>query len=165
MNSSRIRSGLLSQRAGSGARLVLAVSLGLASVVLTPLPGHSHRLTPDQVITRFRAADMAKTFDVAQVERSADLARMLVVRVGDGWWEAKSEDRVRVAEKWLHMWRDAVPGGIVAVVDPSDRPVLNYDGNGKARLEPRPASVSALPDAEQEQRLKSADEQSAASGG
>ena len=165
MNCARIRPDLFSQRAGFGARLALALTLALTHGVFTPQPSCSHRLTPEQVMARVRATDMSAHFYVAEVERSAALPRMLVVRVGPGWWDAEASLRTQVAEKWLHMWESAVTGGIVAVVDDRDRAVVNYDGNGRARLEPRPAPDDTAPGIGKEQHRKPADEQSAASGG
>lgn len=59
---------------------------------------------------------------------------MLVVRVGPGWASVYPERRRDAAETWHHLWRDAVPSGIVAIVDRDDLPVVNFDAAGLATV-------------------------------
>lgn len=101
---------------------------------------HAHPLGADQVIARLLAPDMAKAFDVVSVERSADLDRLLVVRVGPGWQRAEPELRREASQKWLHMWKAATRNGIVAVLDAdSEASLVGFDGNGEATLKgPQP---------------------------
>ncbi|HVM97329.1 MAG TPA: hypothetical protein VMT89_13125 [Candidatus Acidoferrales bacterium] len=66
--------------------------------------------------------------------------RLLVVRVLRAKWDAApAEVRAKLATEWRETWRHNVPGGIVAVLDATnDRPLVNYDGEGKPRLAPSP---------------------------
>lgn len=78
---------------------------------------------------------MKRTFDVVSVATDPKLERLLVVRVGPRWHEVDPQLRLSVAEKWLHLWRDAVANGIVAVLDEGgDDSLVGYDADGNATL-------------------------------
>jgi hypothetical protein len=89
----------------------------------------AHTLAPEVVIAR-----IAGTATVEAAARDATTPRLLVVRVGPGWERLGPTERLALAEEWHRHWRDAVPQGIVAVLDAgSGRPVVNFDGAGRAR--------------------------------
>lgn len=106
-----------------------------AAVVLAATCAAAHHATPEQVVARLNSADMRVPFDIASVERSPELPRMLLVRVGKGWAQIDAVRRVEIAEEWYTLWRDAVPNGILAIVDAADRPLVNFDPGGRARLQ------------------------------
>ena len=120
------------------ATVALALFAGLAGVA--PGRTHAHALSVDQVIAQLRAPDMVEAFDVVSVDRSADLDRLLLVRVGPGWQRADPALRREASQKWLHMWRAATRNGIVAVVDAaSEVSLVGFDADGRATLKsPQP---------------------------
>ena len=77
---------------------------------------------------------MRASYDVTDVVRAENLPRLLIVRVGRGWASVDSLRRVSAAEEWYQLWRDAVPDGILGVVDAADQPLVNFDASGRARL-------------------------------
>ena len=94
-------------------------------------------------MARLNGADMRVPFDITSVERPTELPRMLVVRVGKGWAQVDAVRRVETAEQWYMLWRDAVPNGILAIVDAADRPLVNFDPSGHARLQEPAARATA----------------------
>ena len=117
---------------------LLALSLLPAA---RPNAARAHTLTAGQVIARVGAADSVEAFGVESVDRSADLDRLLIVRVGKRWQEADPELRRTVSEKWLHMWQATTRNGIVAVIDAtSGASLVGYGVDGRATLKnpPRP---------------------------
>ncbi len=88
---------------------------------------------------------MRDAFDITSVERAKDLARLLLVRVGPGWASVYPARRIAAAEGWYQLWRDAIPNGIVAVVDARDRPLVHFDVTGRALLRDPPPATPALP--------------------
>ena len=105
-----------------------------AAMLLVAAAAHAHHLTPDEVAARLSAADVRQSFDVIDVARPRDLPRLLVVRVGRGWASVDPLRRVSAAEEWYQLWRDAEPDGVVAIVDTEDRPLVNFDASGGARV-------------------------------
>jgi hypothetical protein len=93
----------------------------------------AHRPGPDDVRAHILAA--RRQFGITAVERHADLPRLLVIRVGPEWGGAPIAIRLQAAEDWLSRWRHATPQGVVAIVDAaSDRPLVNFDANGRATI-------------------------------
>jgi hypothetical protein len=71
------------------------------------------------------------------VARDAHVPRLLLVRVGADWYALDPERRRAFADGWRRHWREAVPDGLVGVLDAaSGKPAVNYDGRGRARLLP-----------------------------
>jgi hypothetical protein len=119
-----------------------AVVVGVATALVATCAS-AHHATPEQVVARLKTADVRASFDVTRVERSRELPRMLVVRVGTGWAQVDPVRRVETAEEWYTLWRDAVPNGILAIVDAADRPLVNFDPGGRARLQKPAAHATA----------------------
>jgi hypothetical protein len=125
-----------------------AVAAG-AAVVLAATCAAAHHATPEQVVARLNSADMRVPFDIASVERSPEMPRMLLVRVGKGWAQVDAVRRVEIAEEWYTLWRDAVPNGTLAIVDAADRPrelrsqrACALAGSGRAPRHRRDAALS-----------------------
>lgn len=115
--------------------MLAPLALSLLFPVACPGVARAHTLTAGQVIARVGAADSVEAFGVVSVERSADLDRLLIVRVGKGWQEADPELRRTVSEKWLHMWRAATRNGVVAVINATGgTSLVGYDADGRATL-------------------------------
>ena len=109
--------------------------LGSTALVLAAAAAaHAHHATPEEVVTQLRGEEVRRAFDITSVERSADLPRMLLVRVGPAWTKVDPAQRVAAAERWYALWRDAVPNGIVAIVDTAEHPLVNFDPGGRAHL-------------------------------
>jgi hypothetical protein len=118
------------------------VAAGIAAVLAATCAA-AHHATPEQVVARLNSADMRVPFDITGVERPPELPRMLLVRVGRGWQQVDAVRRVETAEAWYTLWRDAVPNGILAIVDAADRPLVNFDSSGRARLQEPAARATA----------------------
>jgi len=115
-------------------RWVTSLALGLACAA----GAAAHWPAPEEVIAEIRGA-AGREAGVVEVARDAHTARLLVVRVGGRWSDQTPERQRALADDWLAHWREAVPDGLVGVVDAaSGRPVINYDARGQARVPPRP---------------------------
>jgi hypothetical protein len=72
---------------------------------------------------------------VSAVARDEKVSRLLVIRVGSGCSKVPPDERTAAAEEWWALWRDAVPQGIVAVLDAeTSASLVNFDPAGGARL-------------------------------
>lgn len=94
----------------------------------------AHHATPQEVVARLNGTEMRTEYGIASAAIAEDLLRMLVVRVGPAWFQIDPVRRVGAAESWYALWRDAVPDGVLAIVDAAERPVVNFDSAGRARL-------------------------------
>jgi hypothetical protein len=108
-----------------------------------PITASAHHITPDQMIQSLINTGAKQKFDITAAERSTDLPRMLIIRVGPGWTGVYPTRRVLAAEEWYQMWRDAVPNGVLAIVNAAERPVVNFDPQGRATLRDSPATPAA----------------------
>jgi hypothetical protein len=105
---------------------------------VTAATGLAHTIPPDEVIARV-LGERARA-GVASAERDAKVSRLLVVRVGAPWTQLPAARRLELADEWRHLWRDAVPQGIVAILDAeTGKTVVNFDGAGRAHVTPPPA--------------------------
>jgi hypothetical protein len=83
---------------------------------------------------------MRETFGVVEVTRDPRLPRLLVVRVGERWRVVEPSARRAAAEEWWSRWRHTVPQGILAVLEQgTDRPLVNFDPDGRAVVKDVPA--------------------------
>ncbi|MGH7788418.1 MAG: hypothetical protein ACRERC_16230 [Candidatus Binatia bacterium] len=117
--------------------------LALGALLALAAAAAAHEISPDEAMARIGDPAVRAAFDVTAVERKADLPRLLVVRVGPGWAAVYPERRRDAAETWYHLWRDAVPGGIVAIVDRDEQSLVNFDAAGLATMHdpaPRPTA-------------------------
>ena len=96
----------------------------------------AHWARPEDVIGRIGAQTVRETLGVVEVARDPRLPRLLVVRVGEKWRGAEPSARRAAAEEWWSSWRHTVPQGIVAVLEHgTDRPLVNFDPDGRAVLQ------------------------------
>jgi hypothetical protein len=103
----------------------------------------AHWPAPDEIV-----AEVRETPGVVDVTRDATVPRLLLVRVGPAWYALAAERRLTLADDWRSHWRQAVPNGLVGVVDAvTARPAVNYDGRGRPRLAPPvpPPGTAATP--------------------
>jgi hypothetical protein len=96
----------------------------------------AHTLSADDVIAEIGGAE-GRAVGVVSVARDPRVARVLVVKVGPGWAAAPAVLRVQAVETWLAHWREAVPRGVLGVIDDATGATLvNFDARGHARLTP-----------------------------
>jgi hypothetical protein len=125
--------------------MAMRASVLLAALLLAGSAA-AHHATPPEVVARLNGTEMRTEYGIASAAIATDLPRMLVVRVGPTWFQVDAVRRVTAAESWYALWRDAVPGGVLAVVDAAEQPVVNFDSAGRARLhDPAAARPTAAP--------------------
>ena len=105
----------------------------------------AHWDRPETVIAQLRAPELRQAFGITATERAADLARLLVIRVGPQWFQKPADARRTAAERWWQQWRHAVPQGIVAILDESSgQSLVSFDAHGRAGVkephQPTPAA-------------------------
>jgi len=105
-------------------------------VVLLVGRAAAHWPSAEEVVAEVGGAE-GRAAGVVEATRDPAVARLLLVRVGAAWYALAPERRRALAERWRTEWREAVPDGLVGVVDAtSAHPVINYDVRGQARVEP-----------------------------
>ena len=112
-------------------------------VVLLAASAGAHWPTADEIV-----AEVARAPGVVDARRDVEAPRLLVVRVGPEWTALPPARRLALAAEWRTHWRDAVPDGLVGVLDAATaRPAVNYDGRGQPRLAPPapPPGTAATP--------------------
>ena len=103
------------------------------------LPAYGHRLPPEAVVERLRSAAEREHFGITSVEQSAELPRLLVIRVGLTWDALPPSERAGASERWLQAWRHVMDHGIVAIIDAdSGASLVGFDAAGRATLRRRP---------------------------
>ncbi len=101
----------------------------------------AHFITPEEVLASLQSPGTRNAFGIESAERDGKLPRLLFIRVGPHWSAIPEGRRIGAAEEWQYLWADAVPSGIVAILDAvTDQPLVNFDGNGRAVLKTPPAS-------------------------
>jgi hypothetical protein len=104
------------------------------ALLLAAGAAHAHQVTPEQVEAGIATQPAAAALDVQSAARDPRLGRLLVVRVGPGWSRAPAALRTRAAEAWHSLWREASPTGVLAIVDPDGRSLVDFDPYGRARM-------------------------------
>jgi hypothetical protein len=105
-------------------RLAIVIALGTAAAF-------AHTPSPDDVVASIGSPAARAAAGVVRAERDAANPRVLLVRVGAGWFALAGQARAAAAAEWRAAWRHAVPGGVVAVLDAhTDRPVVRYGRGG-----------------------------------
>ncbi len=108
-----------------------AIPRALGAVVLVATTALAHWQTPDEVVAELNAPALRATSGVERATRDPKSPRLLVVRVGAGWYALAAEERREQAEEWLALWRHNVAQGIVAVLDArTERPVVRFAPGG-----------------------------------
>jgi hypothetical protein len=110
-----------------------AVTTPLVAALLVAT-AQAHWPRPEDVVARI---DGARAQGVMDVRPDAAVPRLLVVRVGPPWHALPVAERRALAEAWRQEWREAVPNGLLGVVDAErGAAVVNFDANGRARVAP-----------------------------
>ena len=103
-------------------RWMLAVALALVAG-----RAWAHSLAPDEVVASLDAPAARVAMGVERAAVDLRNPRVLLVRVGAGWFDLPPSARVTAAADWRSTWRAAVPQGIVAVLDAgTSQPVVRY---------------------------------------
>jgi hypothetical protein len=103
--------------------VVLTFLLAAASV-------WAHTPAAEEVVASLATPAARVAMGVERVERDGRNPRVLVIRVGAGWFAQPRADRAAAAVRWRDAWRLAVPAGIVAVLDARERPVVQWGRGG-----------------------------------
>ena len=112
-------------------------------VVLLAGNARAHWPAADAIV-----AEVARAPGVVEARRNVAAPRLLLVRVGPAWTALPAARRLALADEWRRHWREAVPDGLVGVIDAATaRPAVNYDGRGQPRLAPPapPPGTAATP--------------------
>jgi hypothetical protein len=121
----------------ASSRATLACLGLLLAGVVSREPALAHRLSPELMIVQLESAATRGAYGVVDARRSAELPRLLMIAVDDGWAAIDPETRRVVAERWRRLWRESVSQGVVAVVDAaSGESLVSFDAVGRARLKP-----------------------------
>ena len=116
--------------------------LASAGTLVLCVPGvAAHQVKPEEVVARLQASSLREAFDITQVVRDPAVPRLLIVRVGSGWYKVSASQRRSAAERWHALWQSSVRNGIVAVLDgATGQPLVNYNARGRALLKERAAT-------------------------
>ena len=102
---------------------------------------NAHHLTVQQVLDGLNSDGMKKQAGVEEAAVDKKVTRLLWIRIGPRWYKLTDLERERLAVQWLKMWKDAVPNGIVSVVDlVTSEPVVSYHPSGKVTFSVHRAS-------------------------
>lgn len=116
----------------------------LLVLVLVALTGAAagHAPPPAGVVAAIDGEASRRAWGVEGARRDAQTPRLLVIRVGPGWYARPIAARRAQAAEWLRVWRHAVERGVVAVVDGRTAAAVVRFGPGGQVLEvaeaPRP---------------------------
>jgi len=119
---------------------VVALLAGLGA------PAAAHWLSPEAILAELDS-EPARALGVERAARDEKTPRLLVIRVGDGWYTMPAAKRRTQAGAWLELWRHNVAQGIVAVLDArTDRPVVHFGPGGLvAEVTDAPAGAGGKP--------------------
>lgn len=106
-------------------------ALALAALLALARVAGAHSLAPEVVVAELSAPASRVSLGIERAGPDARNARVLVVRVGPRWFALPVALRTSVAAQWRTAWRDAVPQGVVAVLDArTEEPVVRYGRAG-----------------------------------
>jgi hypothetical protein len=106
----------------------------------------AHWLPPEALVAELNGS-IGRGRGVARAERDRGNPRLLVIRVGEGWYALPARDRSEQAAGWLERWRHSVPHGLIAVLDAeSDRAVVRFGPGARVTgVEGPPRSERRVP--------------------
>jgi len=109
-------------------------------------PAAAHWQSPEAILAQLDS-EPARALGVERAARDEKTPRLLVIRVGDGWYAMSAAKRRTQAGAWLELWRHNVAQGIVAVLDArTDRPVVRFGPGGiVAEVADAPAGARGKP--------------------
>jgi hypothetical protein len=91
----------------------------------------AHTPSADDVVASLGTPAARVASGVERAERDLTNPRVLVVRVGAGWFGLSRDVRAGMASEWYESWRRAVPQGVIAILDAhTDRTVVRYGRGG-----------------------------------
>ena len=100
------------------------------AVVLVAASAWAHTPAVDEVIASLVTPVARVATGVEHVEQDGRNARVLVIRVGPGWFALPRAARASAAARWHDTWRLAMPQGVVAVLDDREEPVVQWGRGG-----------------------------------
>jgi hypothetical protein len=108
----------------------MSASRAIAGLLLASA-AQAHTLSSEEVIASLATPTARVAAGVERAERDPRNPRVLVVRVGPGWFAMTPAARAGMAADWWAGWRRAVPQGVVAVLDRgTDRAVVRFGRAG-----------------------------------
>jgi len=103
----------------------------LAMLVALAGGAAAHETRPEDILADLNSGQSRTTRGVEGAERSPSNPRVLVIRVGRGWYDLPPDSRRNLARLWLADWRKSVAQGIIAVLDArTDEPVVQFGAGG-----------------------------------
>lgn len=109
-------------------------------LVLLAVPAAAHWVSPESIVAGVNADETRRRWGVETAERDAKTPRLLVIRVGPGWYARSVPDRTAQAAAWYDFWHHNVPRGIVSILDAkSETPVVQFGRGGSV------TEVTAVP--------------------
>jgi len=105
---------------------VLAMLVGLSRAA------SAHWLTPEAIVAELNSPRAREVLGVEGAVRDEKAPRLLVIRVGEGWYRLPSAARRTQAKDWLSTWRHSVAEGVVAILDArTQKPVVHFGPGGR----------------------------------
>jgi hypothetical protein len=106
---------------------LVAIALTLAAA-----RAGAHSLAPDEVVAAVAEPAARVAMGVERATIDGKNPRVLLIRVGPGWFGLPADARVTAAEEWRSSWRSATPQGVVAVLDAgTSEPVVRFGLGGQ----------------------------------
>ena len=116
----------------------LRAALGaVALLAAATAPALAHWLSPKEITGGLNQNQPLKErTGLVSAREDPDLPRLLVIKMNrERWLTVPPEQRLFLAQQWYDDWSHNVEEGIVAILDAAtDKPLVNYDAAGKARL-------------------------------
>lgn len=110
-----------------GARVGFGRGTALGLVLVLAHGGAAHWVAPETIVAALNAEQARAKTGVVRAERDEKAPRLLVIRVGEGWYARPVAARKVDAAAWSEHWRANVPQGIVAVLDArTSTPVVQF---------------------------------------
>jgi hypothetical protein len=100
----------------------------------------AHWAAPEEVVAQVAAPSARKALGVEAATQDQHNARVLVIRVGPGWYALPREKRAKQSREWLDIWQRSVEHGIVAILDAkTDKPAVRFVRGDVAEVLDAPA--------------------------
>ncbi len=94
-------------------------------------PAAAHWVTPEEMVAELNTATARDALGIERAVCDTKTPRLLVVRVGDHWYDLPPAVRRTQAADWAEHWRQNVPQGVVSVLDAkTEKPVVRFGRGG-----------------------------------
>jgi hypothetical protein len=104
----------------------LAVLVGLGGAA------SAHWVTPEAIVAELNSPHAREALGVENAVRDEKAPRLLVIRVGEGWYRLPAATRRTQAGDWLSTWRESVAEGVVSILDArTQRAVVHFGPGGR----------------------------------